>query len=115
MMANRLDPRLQIPDDISPRLKDRRSLERLAGELWHEKMRCPAPVLDWRAKQNFYLALETRGWKRFLRHIRHMRILLTRLIDADFVFAQRFNLRRTWQVWLLRPIRLLLRALPTSP
>jgi hypothetical protein len=115
MMANRLDPQLKIPDDICDRLEDRRSLDQLAGQLWQQSMLHPAPVLDWRAKHSFYLAIETRGWNRFLRHFRHLRILLTRLIDADFAFAQRFNLRRAWQVWLLRPIRLLLRALPTSP
>jgi len=115
MMANRLDPRLRIPDNICDRREDRRSLDRLAGQLWQQSLLRRAPVLDWRAKHNFYLAIETRGWNRFLRHFRHLRILLTRLIDADFVFAQRLNLRRTWQVWLLRPIRLLLRASPTSP
>jgi len=115
MMANRLDPSLEIPDDICDRLEDRRSLDRLAGQLWREKMLHPAPILDWRMKHNFYLAVETRGWNRFLRHFRHLRILLTRLIDDDFAFAERFNLRRTWQAWLLRPIRLLLGALAASP
>jgi Uncharacterised nucleotidyltransferase len=118
MMANRLDPRLQIPDCLCDRIENRQSLHQLADQLWQERMLQPAAVLDWRAKHDFYLAIETRRWNRLLRHIRHARILLTRLIDADFAFAQRFNLTRSWQVWLLRPLRLLLsavRTLPTSP
>ena len=43
-----------------------------------------------------------------------LRILLTRLIDEDFVFARRFNLNRNWQVRLLRPIRLLVKSFHTS-
>jgi ribosome maturation factor RimP len=75
----------------------------------------PAAALDWRAQHRFFLEVETPGWNRFMRRWRHLRILLTRLIDSDFLFAERLRLRRTWQVWLLRPIRLLLRTVRASP
>jgi hypothetical protein len=107
MMAVRLDPRCtaQASADCSPR--DREQLERLAGRLWLERMTERCPVIDWRAKHDFYLMMESRPHRRFLRGLRHLRILLTRLIDDDFAFAARFHLRQTWQVWLLRPVRIL--------
>lgn len=114
-MAARLDPRLTIADPASLDHRDCQSLDALAEQLWQERLRAPAPPLDWRAKQQFFLALETSPRKRALARFRHMRILLTRLIDADFAFAARFRLRRRWQVWLLRPIRLLFRAGRASP
>lgn len=115
MMAAHLDPRVTIPDDVCGRLADRRSLKELADQLWQERMAEPAAALDWRAQHRFFLEVETPGWNRFMRRWRHLRILLTRLIDSDFLFAERLRLRRTWQVWLLRPIRLLLRTVRASP
>ena len=43
------------------------------------------------------------------RRMRHWRILATRVIGPDYAFAERFGLRRKWQVRLLRPLRLMLR------
>ncbi|HZZ38463.1 MAG TPA: nucleotidyltransferase family protein [Acidobacteriaceae bacterium] len=106
-MAARLDPRLAVPDPPSLQQRDRAVLDVLAGRLWQERLLAPVPRLDWRAKCQFFIALESRPWNRLLTRLRHLRILLTRLIDADFAFAARFHLHRTWQVWLLRPIRLL--------
>lgn len=114
-MAVRLDPRLAVADPASLNLRDRESLDTLAAQLWQERVRAPAPPLDWRAKHQFFLALETRPRSRALTRFRHLRILLTRLIDADFAFAARFRLRRRWQVWLLRPIRLLFKGGRASP
>lgn len=118
MMAAHLDPEIPVPEHMYRRLQDRERLEQIADQLWRERMSEPCSALDWRAQHNFYLEVETPGWKRVFRRWRHFRILLTRLIDPDFDFAARFNLRRTWQVRLLRPIRLLLRgprASPSSP
>jgi hypothetical protein len=105
MMAARLESQVEEAAYIPPR--DRKRLEQLADRLWQERMLGPARPLDWAAQHRFYLELEPPGRRRFLRRWRHFMILLTRLIDADFVFAERFNLRREWQVRLLRPIRLL--------
>jgi hypothetical protein len=112
MMAARLDP--QIPEAVYIRPGDRRRLEQLADRLWEERMLEPARTLDWAAQHRFYLELENPGRSRFLRRWRHLRILLTRLIDADFAFAERFNLHRNWQVRLLRPVRLLMKRLRAS-
>jgi hypothetical protein len=112
MMATRLDP--QIPEAVCVRPEDRRRLEQLADQLWQERMLEPARTLDWAAQHRFYLELENPGRRRFLRRWRHLRILLTRLIDADFAFAERFNLHRNWQVRLLRPVRLLMKCLHAS-
>jgi len=114
-MAGRLDPRVVFPDPASLSVRDRQALDALADQLWQERLRAPCAALDWHAKHQFYLALETRPASRGLARLRHGRILFTRLIDADFAFAARFHLRRSWQVWLLRPIRLLLKAGRAAP
>lgn len=114
-MAARLDPRLTVPDPASLRLRDREAFDALADQLWQERMRAPALRLTWIAKHQFFLAIETRPWQRGCARLRYLRILLTRLIDADFAFAARFRLHRSWQVWLLRPIRLLFKAARAAP
>ncbi|MGB9144244.1 MAG: nucleotidyltransferase family protein, partial [Acidobacteriaceae bacterium] len=113
-MAARLDPRVAIPDPPSLHIRDREALDALADRLWQERLGAPAPALDWRAKHLFYLAVETRPWSRSLARFRQWRILLTRLIEPDFSFAAQFHLRRSWQAWLLRPLRLLLKAARAS-
>ena len=118
MMATRLDPNLSIPRDVLERVRNRGSLEELAERVWQERMEQPAARVDWQMKHGFYLKVETSRWRRFVRLLRHLRILLTRVIDADFAFADRFKLRQRWQVWLLRPVRLVLtnvRAAPIGP
>jgi hypothetical protein len=115
MMAVRLDSGTPTPKTMRVSPRDRKRLERLADRLWQELMRAQPPTLDWATQHRFYLEIETPGWDRFARRWRHQRILATRLIDDDFVFAQRFNLHRSWQVWLLRPVRLLLKTLRPSP
>jgi hypothetical protein len=116
MLASRLDPGLPAEPAITrtpPR--DRKRLEQLAGSLWQELMISSPPTLDWAAQHSFYLEIESPGWSRFRRRLHHQRILLSRLIDADFAFAGRFHLHRNWQVRLLRPIRLLIKTLRPSP
>jgi Uncharacterised nucleotidyltransferase len=115
MMAVRLDAGTPAPHTMRSSPRDRKRLGHLADRLWQEMMRAQPPMLDWAAQHRFYLEVETPGWDRFARRWRHQRILATRLIDEDFAFAGRFNLRRNWQVWLLRPVRLLLKTLRPSP
>jgi len=115
MMAARLDPVIPPPQGVQVSPQERRRLEHLADRLWQERMIAPAPVLDWAAQHRFYLEVETPGWQRSLRRWRHWHILLTRLIDADFEFAERFRLRRNWQVRLLRPVRLIIKMITASP
>ena len=110
MMALRLDPRIAEVESRYTAIPDRGSLEKTAEQIWQERMREPAPVLDWRTKHLFLLSIERRGWDRVRARMRYLRILATRLITADFAFAAHFHLYRTWQVWMLRPVRLLLRA-----
>jgi len=115
MMAVRLDPRLAEVEAGYTAIPDREGLEETAARLWQERMREPAPMLDWRAKHRFLLSIERRGWDRLRARIRHLRILSTRLIAADFAFAAQLHLYRTWQVWMLRPVRLMLRACRALP
>jgi len=119
MMALHLEPELasEIPVPQTPRVsqRERHRLEQIAAQLWRELMLAPPPTLDWAAQHRFYLELETPGWNRMRRRWSHSQILLTRLIDDDFVFAGRFHLYRNWQVRLLRPVRLLMKTLRLSP
>jgi hypothetical protein len=111
MMAAHLDPQIPVPRSLRVQPRDQERLEKLADRLWNERMLEQAQMLDWRAQHRFYLDVENPGRNRFQRRWRHMRILQTRLIDADFSFAAQFNLHRNWQVRLLRPVRLLIKAL----
>jgi hypothetical protein len=115
MMAAHLDPELPVLQAMRLSTTDRGRLEQLAEELWQELMAAPPKTLDWATQHRFYLEVENPGWNRVRRRLRHQRILLTRLMHDDFVFAERFNLHRNWQVRLLRPVRLLIKTLKPSP
>jgi hypothetical protein len=107
MMAAHLDADIPALQMMRISSRDRIRLEKISDRLWQELMLWPQPALDWAAQHRFYIEVESPGWSRLRRRIRHQRILATRLIDEDFVFADRFHLRREWQARLLRPIRLL--------
>jgi hypothetical protein len=110
----KIDPEIPFPQAMRVSPADLSRLERLGRRLWQELLLAPQKTLDWAAQHRFFLEVETPGWNRLRRRWRHRRILLTRLIDDDFVFAGRFNLHRIWQVRLLRPIRLLMKKLHAS-
>jgi Uncharacterised nucleotidyltransferase len=110
MMAAQLSPQIPEPQAARVRPHNRKRLQKLADQLWEERMLEPAQMLDWKAQHSFYLEVEDPGWNRLKRRARHARILMTRLIDADFAFARRFHLHRHWQVRLLRPVRLVIKA-----
>lgn len=78
----------------------------LADRLWQRLVTQPSEPLDWRAAHAFFLELEPPGWPRLRRRCRHLRILATRVIEPDYSFAARFRMHRTWQVRMLRPLRL---------
>ena len=110
-MSGRLFPE-GAPNPVPPdALNLSRSLDRLATRLWNDLLTgTPAPE-DWASIHRFYVEIETSPLRKLRRRILHLRILLTRLIDDDFRFANHFGLRRPWQVWLLRPLRLVLQQL----
>jgi len=106
-MAAQINPQIPLPEGTGASTREQRRLQELAHRLWQEHLLEVPQTLDWAAQHRFYLEVETPGWKRVMRHGRHCGILLTRVIDADVEFAERFRLRRRWQVRLLRPVRLL--------
>ena len=117
-MARRLQPNLSNPEVIAESIPSDSRLEKLADRLWEQLLTQPHRPVDWRSVHAFFVEIESPGWPRFRRRLRHLRILASRTIDADYLFASRFGLRRTWQVRLLRPLRLLIRrpaAVPLSP
>lgn len=111
MMAAHFDSELAVPQALRVSPRNSQRLQDLADRLWHERMIRRAEILDWSAQHRFYLEVESPGWSRLMRRWRHACILLTRTIDADIAFAERFGLRRSWQVHLMRPIRLGVKAL----
>lgn len=104
-MARRFDPKLEPLAPLHSSKAQKRHLEALAGRLWHELLRQGSQVLDWQSLHAFYVEMELPR-DRIRRRIRHLRILAERLIAADYEFAARLGFRRTWQVRLLRPLRL---------
>jgi hypothetical protein len=84
------------------------SLRQLAALLWSELPLAPSSELDWRTLHQFYLQLLPNRAERLLHRGAHLRIALSRLIGEDYRFAERLGLRQSWQVWMLRPIRLLM-------
>ena len=107
LMAARLDPDLPAIDPALIASAEWSRLGRLADQLWQEHLCAPAEKLDWSAQHRFLLEVESPGRHRLVRRWRLLRILATRVIDADLEFAARFHLHRRWQAYLLRPIRLL--------
>lgn len=110
MMAAKLDPDIPVLPQGFTTSNEYTRLSQLADRVWQEHMNAPAAKLDWAAQHRFLLEIESPGRSRMVRRWRHLRILATRVIDADLEFAARLHLRRRWQAWLLRPIRLLTQA-----
>jgi len=106
-VARRLQPDLNAPVKFAASPTELHRLEALADRLWSRLLTQPGEALDWRAAHAFYLQIESPGLPRMRSRFRHLQILAGRAIDLDYNFAARFGLHRTWQVRLLRPLRLL--------
>jgi Uncharacterised nucleotidyltransferase len=106
-MARRLKPNLSVKPEVAESIPQNPRLEQLANRLWHQLLMSSSQSLDWNAVHAFFLEIESPGWPRFRRRVRHLRILSCRVIEPDYTFAGRFGLQHTWQVRMLRPLRLL--------
>lgn len=109
-MARRLQPDLALTLQPPAAPARTRHLEGLADRLWNRLLTEPGQPPDWRALHAFYLELELPGWPRLGPRLRHLRILLGRVIEPDYAFAAKLGFYRTWQVRMLRPLRLLSRV-----
>jgi hypothetical protein len=101
-MANKLRPNPSVPASVP-----RPHIARLAEWLWDQLMNEMQHTMDWQEQHRFYLELESSLPGRLAIRFRHARILFSRLIGPDYEFAARFGCKRRWQVWLLRPVRLI--------
>ena len=106
-MARRLAPELNVSFEGYSSPNQTARLNQLADRLWHQLLTQRSETLDWRSLHAFYLEMEAPGRARLHRRLRHLRILLGRAIEPDYTFAARFGLHRRWQVYMLRPLRLL--------
>ena len=106
LMAQTLEPGLK--DGWNSGITDRewRHMETVANGLWLQLRTEPFQRRDWSKAHGFYLELEPTGWRKLKRRLRHARIFAARIIDRDREFAERFRMRRAWQIRLLRPARL---------
>lgn len=104
-MAKHLDPTIEPLLPLQATAAQKRHLERVAARLWHRLLNEESEVLDWQALHAFYVEMELPR-NRLRRQISHLRILLQRVIAADYEFAARLGFHQTWQVRLLRPLRL---------
>jgi hypothetical protein len=106
-MVRRLEPNGAVIFDVAGTGLRSQHLEELADRLWQRLLMQPSEPLDWRAAHEFFLEIEPAGWPRIRRRCRHLRILASRTIEPDYVFAARFGMHRAWQVRVLRHLRLL--------
>jgi hypothetical protein len=111
LMVQRLDPAFIHIPAVRISSTYRAHLNVVADELWAERMSHPGRHLNWRTVHAFFMRIEEPGLPRAQRWMRHMRILAARLIDADTTFAGRFGLHRRWQARLVRPARLIAKAM----
>ncbi len=105
-MARRLRPAIPAPPFALASPAQLKHSELVADRLWHRLLTTSAQPLDWRALHAFYLEIELPG-NRLRGRINHFRILLARVIEADYVFAAGLGCTSAWQVRLLRPVRLI--------
>lgn len=91
--------------------KQQEAMQQLANELWGKLLTQPAQNTNWWPWHHFYLRLEVRPFHKAVRRILHMRVLAIRVIEEDFAFAAKWGFKRTWQAWLLRPVRLLIQRM----
>jgi hypothetical protein len=115
-MVRRLDPEFDVRlglrrPDLRVTSAHAAHLEKIADGLWNELMTQTSEPLDWRTAHAFFVELEPSAWARMRRRGRHARILGTRVIGADTLFAARFGMHRRWQAWLLRPVRVMTESL----
>jgi hypothetical protein len=106
-MVRRLQPDPIVSVSFPSPQRQVEHLDKLADRLWQRLLTQSRKPLDWSAIHAFYVEMELPGWPRFYRRCRHLRILFRRAIDRDSSFAARYGLHRSWQVRLLRPLRLL--------
>ena len=105
-MARRLQPGIGATPLPDAPMRRHRHLASLADSLWVGLLTQASEPLDWRALHSFYLEMELPN-RRIGRQMRHLQILLKRVIKPDYEFAAQFGCRRGWQVRLLRPLRLI--------
>jgi hypothetical protein len=105
-MARHFNPQLDATVTFHATPAQQRHLQGIADRLWNTLLTVSSEPLDWRELHAFYLEMELPK-HRLPRRIRHARILLDRVIEQDYEFAARFGCHRTWQVRLLRPLRIM--------
>ena len=105
-MAHRLQPDLAVTFRFPTNPAHAQHLPELADRLWQQLLAAPGEPPDWRALHAFYLEIELPGRPRLGRRVRHLLILLGRVIEPDYIFAADLGFHRPWQVRLLRPLRL---------
>jgi hypothetical protein len=109
LMAKRLDPVRPEAWPIVGSKYQQQAMETFANVLWRQLLDGTVLKRNGWTWHRFYVRLEIRPFYKPARRLWHLSFLVMRLIEADFVFASKLGLRRTWQVRLVKPLRLLLK------
>jgi hypothetical protein len=110
-LAKRFDPEHDITFQITHTRKQHEAMEQLATELWETVLNHTAFRPGWWSLHRFFLRMEPRPLHKLMKRAVHLYVLATRLIEADVAFAAKWGFHRTWQAWLLRPIRLVIQRM----
>jgi hypothetical protein len=107
-LAKRFDPEHATTLQITHIKKQHEAMEHLATELWETVLNRPVLRPGWWSLHRFYLRMETRPLRKLMKRVVHLYVLATRLIEVDVAFAAKWGFHRTWQAWLLRPVRIVI-------
>jgi hypothetical protein len=110
MMAGRLDSPAAHPALLPHWLAAHRRLEKISDRVWEHCMLHPGTNRYRRPNHLYCVQLENPGWRRLRRRSLYIWFVLTSHTQRDIDFASRFHLHRNWQIRMLRPVRLLIKA-----
>jgi len=110
MMARRLESPAAHPEMLPHWFTANRRLEKICDRVWEHCMLHPGTNRNRRPNHLYCVQLETPGWRRLRRRTLYTWFIITPHSERDIAFASRFHLHRNWQIWMLRPVRLLIKA-----
>jgi len=107
-MVQRFNPAVPPVFRIASTVKQQKSMELLADELWEKLLAHSASKSRGWFVLRLYLRMEVRPLHKVSRQIVHLWIMTKRITESDIAFAASLGLERNWQARLLRPLRIFL-------
>jgi hypothetical protein len=110
MLAKRLDNPAVRPAILPDWYAAQRRLEKIADRVWERCMHYPSTNSRRQPIYPYCVQLGTPRWRRLRRRALYTCFKLGSHSELDVAFAARFHLHRNWQIRMLRPVRLLIKA-----